>query len=135
MLNLEKPSLFERAGPGSELNLIFGECAACHQLHFPKTGYGCPRCGARPEDVLAVSRPGRATLLSFVTLHARLTPSLEVPCVVGEAEIAPGLIEEIMLSGAAEQYQDGMKITARAEPVERDGETVLACRFAPAEEA
>lgn len=134
MLDLEKPTLYEREGQGPNLNLIFGQCAACNQLHFPKTGYGCPRCGARPELVSAITRPGRATLLSFVTLHARLTPTLAVPCVVGEAEIAPGLIDEIMLSGAAEQYHDGMTITAQAEQIERNGKTVLVCRFTPAEE-
>ncbi|MGR3452640.1 Zn-ribbon domain-containing OB-fold protein [Pseudooceanicola sp.] len=131
MTALEKPDLYELDGDGPALNLLFGRCAACDRLHFPRTRYGCPRCGARPEQVQSEPRPGRATLLTFITLHAKLAPGAVPPCVVGEAEIAPGTIEEIMLSGTEEAYRDGMTVVARAEAVERGGETVLACRFAP----
>ena len=134
MTALEKPDLYALDGPGPALNLIFGRCAACGELHFPRTGYGCPRCGARPDQVSSEQRAGQATLLTFITLHAKLAPGITPPCVVAEAEIAPGMIEEVMLSGGAEQYRDGMAIVARAEEVERNGETVLACRFAPAGE-
>ena len=134
MTALEKQDLYELDGTGPGLKLIFGRCAACEELHFPRTGYGRPRCGARPEQVTAEARAGQATLQTFITLHAKLAPGITPPCVVGEAEIAPGMIEEVMLSGGAEQYRDGMAIVARAEEVERDGETRLACRFAPEEE-
>ncbi|WP_121062386.1 zinc ribbon domain-containing protein [Chachezhania antarctica] len=134
MTALEKPDLYEIDGTGPALKLIFGQCAACKEQHFPHTGYGCPRCGARPEQVTPEARDGRATLLTFITLHAKLAPGITPPCVVAEAEIAPGMIEEVMLSGSAAQYRDGMTIVARAEEVERNGETVLACRFAPEEE-
>lgn len=134
MTVLEKPDLYELDGDGPGLNLIFGCCAACGEMHFPRTGYGCPRCGARADKVTSESRPGRATLLTFITLHAKLAPGITPPCVVAEAEIAPGMIEEVMLSGPAEQYSDGMALVARAEEVERNGATVLACRFAPAQE-
>ncbi len=134
MPELEKPDLYALADDGRRLQLIMGHCTQCAKHHFPKTGYGCPNCGAVPEHVRSELGDGRATLLTFITLHAKLVPTLEVPCIVGEAQIADGMIEEVMLLGAAEQYRDGMALRAVAHEVTRGGRSVLACRFAPAED-
>lgn len=76
---------------------------------------------------------GRARLLTFLTLHSRLTPTLPVPLVVGEAEIAPGMIEEIMLVGEEGLYHDDMMVQAVPVEIAKGETTVIACRFAPAE--
>ncbi len=133
MPELEKPDLYTLADDGRRLHLIMGHCGQCTKRHFPKTGYGCPECGAAPEHVKTEHGDGRATLLTFITLHAKLVPTLEVPCAVGEAQIAEGMIEEVMLLGEAEHYRDGMAIQAVAHEVTRGERRVLACRFAPAE--
>jgi uncharacterized OB-fold protein len=133
-LKLEKPDLYAVAKDGCSLNLIMGKCGACKRPHFPKTGYGCPRCGAPSEQVEEQLNSGRATLLNFITLHAKIVPGLDVPCMVGEAEIASGMIEEVMLLGTDTEYHDGMALQAVAHQVSRGDEVVLACRFAPVEE-
>lgn len=132
-MDLEKPDLYSVSPDGRTLILRAGRCADCGGLSFPLTRYGCPKCGAEPEAVSEEALDGTATLLTFLTLHTKLTPTLPVPLVVGEAEIAPGMIEEIMLLGDEDQYRDGM--TVRAVPVEitKGDATVIACRFAPAE--
>lgn len=53
---------------------------------------------------------------------------------VGEAEIASGMIEEVMLLGTDTKYHDGMALQAVAHQISRGDDAVLACRFAPAEE-
>lgn len=132
---LEKPDLYELKDGGPELNLIFGRCAACGEIHFPVSGYGCSKCGAPAEKVSKELQAGRAKLLNFITIHAKLTPHLDVPCLVGEAEIAPGIIQEVMLDGKEEQFADEMQIRAIAKEVTRNGEAMLACRFVPRAEA
>lgn len=76
---------------------------------------------------------GKARLLTFLTLHTKLTPTLPVPLVVGEAEIAPGMIEEIMLVGEEDQYRDDMMVQAVPVEITKGDTTVIACRFAPVE--
>ncbi|MCA0873562.1 hypothetical protein LCL97_22245 [Seohaeicola saemankumensis] len=138
-MELEKADLCAiGAGQGANgpvLTLRAGMCGACRQLHFPITAYGCPRCGAEPGRVAEQALDGRATLLSFATIHSRLSPLITPPCVVGEAEIAPGLIEEIMLAGEESQYADGMAVRAVGVEITRGDTAVLACRFEPAEDA
>jgi len=132
---LEKPDLYRLAEGGRTLELRFARCTACDAPSFPHSPYGCPRCGAPADALREEFRDGRATLLGFVTLHARLAPGIEPPQVVGEAEIAPGLIEEVMLAGDETDFTDGMAIRAIPHEVQREGGAVIACRFAPDPEA
>ena len=132
-MDLEKPDLYSVAKDGRTLVLRAGRCGKCHELSFPLTGYGCPKCGAEPEHVTEEAMEGRARLLTFLTLHSKLTPSLPVPLVVGEAELAPGMIHEIMLQGDEDQYQDDMMVQAVPVEITKGDQTVIACRFAPAE--
>lgn len=129
-MELEKPDLCAPAPDGRRLELRAARCGTCHGLSFPKTDYGCPLCGAPAEAVAEERLDGRATLLSFATIHTKLAPTLSPPLTVGEAEIAPGIIEEVELTGG-EGLTVGMVIEAVAHEVERGGEPVIAIRFAP----
>lgn len=130
-MELEKPDLYRLSSDAKTLTLRAGRCAVCRGLSFPLTHYGCPRCGAEPVEVREETLDGRATLLNFLTLHTRLTPTLPVPLVVGEAEIAPGMIQEIMLAGDQEQYHDKMVVQAVPVEITKDDAQVIACRFVP----
>jgi len=130
-MELEKPDLYHLSEDGRALVLRAGRCGSCDGLSFPLTRYGCPLCGAEPEHVAEELLDGRARLLTFLTLHTKLTPTLPVPLVVGEAEIAPGIICEIMLDGAEDQYHDDMLVRAMPVTIEKGDAQVIACRFAP----
>ena len=132
-MNLEKPDLYTLSDNGRTLVLRGGPCGQCGELSFPLTLYGCPRCGAEPEQVTEEAMDGTARLLTFLTLHTKLTPTLPVPLVVGEAEIAPGMIEEIMLVGDEDQYADDMMVQAVPVEITKGDTKVIACRFAPVE--
>ncbi|WP_155403737.1 zinc ribbon domain-containing protein [Variovorax paradoxus] len=74
--------------------LELARCNACGGTSFPAEVPGCRHCGAakaqlRPE---ACAVPMR--LLNFATVYSPLAPGLEVPAVIGEVELAPGLVEE-----------------------------------------
>ncbi len=77
-----------------------GHCDACGAYTYPPQAYGCRRCGA--AGLRAVALPVQATLQNFVTLYTELTPELEVPCVIGEVRLAPGVIEEALIGVAGE---------------------------------
>lgn len=130
-MKLEKPNLYELKENGPELMLIAAECKKCRSLVYPKTPFGCPSCGADGDAMKETLLDGRVTLLSFATMHAKLAPTIAPPCVVGDVEIAPGLLCEVMLQGNADQYEIGMTVNAVGIEVEREGETFLACRFIP----
>lgn len=75
--------------------LQLAHCAACGTHTWPAQAYGCRRCG---NPVLtAVPLPRTPTLLNFITIHSELTPGLPVPCVIGELELAPGVVEEALI--------------------------------------
>ncbi|GGE20679.1 hypothetical protein GCM10011360_06700 [Primorskyibacter flagellatus] len=132
-MDLEKPDLYRLSPDGRSLILRAGRCGACGDLSFPLTPYGCPLCGAEPAQVREEEMDGQARLLTFLTLHTRLTPTLPVPLVVGEAEMANGAIEEIMLDGDESRYSDGMIVRAAPVEISRGDAQVIACRFVPAE--
>lgn len=132
-MELEKPDLYRLSDDGRTLVLRAGRCAACKELSFPLTRYGCPKCGAESDQVSEEVMDGRAQLLTFLTIHTKLIPGMAPPVVVGEAEIAPGMIEEIMLDGTEEQYSDGMMLQAVPVEITKGEATMIACRFVPAE--
>ena len=132
-MELEKPDLYRLSEDGRTLVLRAGRCAACKELSFPLTRYGCPKCGAEPDQVSEEVMDGRAQLLTFLTIHTKLIPGMTPPVVVGEAEIAPGMIEEIMLDGTEEHYSDGMMLQAVPVEITKGEATMIACRFVPAE--
>lgn len=82
--------------------LRLGHCQACGAWNYPAESWGCRVCGAAADSLRAEPLPGPAILRNAVTVHAELAPGLPVPCVVGEIELAPGLIEEALLDVADE---------------------------------
>lgn len=82
--------------------LRLGHCQACGAWNYPAESWGCRVCGASAESLRSEPLPGSAILRNAVTVHAELSPGLPVPCVVGEIELAPGLIEEALLDVADE---------------------------------
>lgn len=82
--------------------LLLGHCQACGAWNFPAESWGCRRCGAPQEQLQAQALPGPAILRNAVTVFAELTPGLPVPCVVGEIELGPGVVEEALLQVANE---------------------------------
>jgi hypothetical protein len=102
-------------------------------LSFPAVNYGCPLCGAVPEACVEEELSGEATLLEFITIHGEVAPGVNPPIVVGEAEIAPGIVEEIELGVPEDRLQLGMTVQAAPVEIARGEETVIACRFMPRE--
>jgi len=132
-LDLEKPDLYRLADDDRRLTLRAGRCAACDALIFPLSPYGCTACGAEPSALTEEPMPGRAQLLTFITIHQRLAPGITPPCVVGEARLANGEIHEIMLAGTGDLYTDDMQLEAVATEITRGDTPLIACRFAPVE--
>lgn len=105
-----------------------GHCDACGTYTYPPQAYGCRRCGA--ALLHPVSPPAPAVLRNYVTLHAALTPELEVPCVIGEIELAPGVVEEALIHVADEtQLSLGQQMAPEAY---QDGKDQWRWRFVPA---
>ena len=132
-MRLEKPDLCRLAPEG--LRLRASRCRACEGLSFPPAPWGCPLCGAAPEQMAETELDGRATLLEFITIHTRIAPGVRPPVVIGEAEIAPGLIEEVELGVPEEALTRGMTLQAVPREIELDDGPALAIRFVPAEDA
>ena len=133
-MEIDKPDLYQGSSDGRFLRLRGMRCRHCNGLSFPLSHYGCPICSAPAEDCAEEELSGRATLLSFITLHTKLAPGLEPPVVVGEAEIAPGLIEDVVLGVDEQSLAEGMTIQAVPHAVEVKGKSVVTCRFVPVEE-
>lgn len=133
-MELEKPDLCRLSEDGRTLRLKASRCGACGGLSFPPAPYGCPRCGAAPERLSEEALPGRAKLLEFITIHTRIAPGLKPPVVVGEAEIAPGLVQEIELGVPEDRLSLGMEVQAVPVEIEKDGAHLAAIRFVPAED-
>ena len=77
--------------------LTLAHCAACGSYTFPSNVYACRCCGAPREKLQSRPCPQEPRLRSAVTLHAQLHPDLPAPCVIGEVELAPGVVEEAVL--------------------------------------
>ncbi len=132
-MELEKPDLCRLSEDGRTLRLRASRCGACGGLSFPHAPYGCPLCGAAPERVAEEELSGRARLLEFITIHTPVAPGLKPPVVVGEAEIAPGIVEEIELGVQEDRLTLGMEVQAVPVEIGKDGARVAAIRFVPAE--
>ncbi len=131
-MDLEKPDLYRLSADGARVRLIVSRCSDCEGLMFPKAIYGCRCCGAAQERTREDELTGEATLISCVTVYQKLAPDLEPPFVVGEAEIAPGMVEEIMIDADEDALEVGAALVAVPRTVTRGGKDVVACRFVPA---
>lgn len=73
--------------------------------------------------------PATPVLRNFITIHGDVAPGLTPPVVVGEVELAPGVIEEVLIAVADEsQLTLGMPMEAiGADP----GDDQRGLRFRP----
>jgi|SRR5690625_1619112 len=109
-------------------------CQECNTVNFPANVYGCRRCGAARERLEVSARPGRGVLRTFVTIHKPLVPGLAAPAVVGEVELAEGIVEEVVIQcDDPNALRPGMTLRAVAHEEVHEGETRLGCRFVPLE--
>jgi len=72
-------------------------CSRCRGHSFPAHVPGCRHCGAPPDALETIDCMGAVALRNVVTVHAPLAPGLAVPCVIGEVELCPGVIEEVLI--------------------------------------
>lgn len=80
--------------------LALASCTACGGTSFPAQVPGCRHCGAPPAQLRAQACSTPVRLLNFITVHAQLAPGLQVPAVIGEVALAPGLVEEARIDVA-----------------------------------
>ncbi|RYF44600.1 MAG: hypothetical protein EOO27_43040 [Comamonadaceae bacterium] len=128
----QHPVLYRLASDGEALDLLYAQCPACGKLAFPANVPGCGHCGASLLDAVQVARPGRGTLMEYVTLHVPLLPGMEVPSIAADILLDAGPIEEGVLESTDEaDLRVGMALRAVAVPV--PGGELFACRFVPTE--
>ena len=109
--------------------LQLAHCLDCSSYTYPADTHACRRCGAPRERLQARPSPGVPHLRNVVTLYTQLHPDLPAPCVLGEVELAPGVVEEAVLEVPDESAAVlGMALQAVAQP-QKDG--TVRWRFAP----
>lgn len=118
------PKLYQLSADRGAVELLFSSCLACGGLTFGADAYGCRLCGS--EKLELVARAGTARLLACVELRADIIAGVKAPQAIGEVELAPDVIEEALLIGAAQQYTPGMQLVARAVDA---GDGCFECRF------
>ena len=129
---LEKPQLYELSPGNNTLALLAARCRDCGAITFPAASYGCRQCGAPPDRLAAEKLSGRGRLREFITVHLELVPGLKPPIVVGDVEIADGLVEEVVMGCPEGELAHEMFV--QAVPIETgEGEQrKIVCRFIPA---
>jgi hypothetical protein len=111
--------------------LLLGHCPACAAWNFPANSWGCRACGAPGDSLRAEAAPVAPVLRNAVTLHAELAPGLPVPCIIGEVELAPGVVEEALIDVPSEA---GLTLGCALRAV-HDPSAALPWRFVPVEAA
>ncbi|MGO4391217.1 hypothetical protein AB4Z46_07660 [Variovorax sp. M-6] len=96
------PVTEQAAAARCERVLQAARCTRCGGHSFPAHVPGCRHCGATRGELEEVDCMGAVRLRNFVTVHAPLAPGLEVPCVIGEVALCPGVVEEVLLDVANE---------------------------------
>ena len=113
--------------------LQLAHCTSCGAWTFPADAHGCRRCGAAREQLRAEPCPAAPRLRNAITLHTALHPDLPAPCVIGEVELAPGVVEEALIDVADEaMLAPGAELDAVADPLPAGG---WRWRFVPRETA
>lgn len=109
--------------------LQLAHCAECGSYTYPADVYACRRCGAPRERLQARPCPSAPRLRNAVTLYTQLHPDLPAPCVLGEVELAPGVVEEALIDVPDEAAAVlGMELSAVPQRLENGA---LRWRFAP----
>ena len=90
--------------------LQIAHCPLCGTYSAPVNVPGCRHCGHPALE--AAPLPAPPVLLNFVTLHNELAPGLPVPCVIGEVQLAPGLVEEALIGADESMLAIGQALRA-----------------------
>lgn len=111
--------------------LLLAHCQRCGAHSYPANSWACRVCGAPADALLPVACAAAPRLCNFVTVFGDLVPGVPPPCVIGEVELADGVIEEALLDVADES---GLVLGMALQPVaERDEAGALRrWRFRPA---
>jgi len=115
-MSLENPSSTGAAQAPATLELA--HCGACGGWSFPANVPGCRKCGAPPAQLSARACATPLWLLNFVTVRTALAPGLQVPAVIGEVALAPGLVEEARIDVTNE---DALTLGMALEPMWQPG--------------
>ncbi len=100
------------SSPSATETLQLAHCGACGAYSFPAQVQGCRVCGAAPSQLQSVPCVQPLRLLNFVTVHSELLPGLPVPCVVGEVQLASGVVEEALIDADEASLSLGMAVQA-----------------------
>lgn len=126
-----RPTLYRLAQNGHSLDFIYVQCSACAGITFPANAPGCMHCGDPLVGATQIVRPGRGTLLEFVTIHVPMVPGMSVPCMAADIRFAEGFVEEGVIADIDEaSLQLGMELMAVVAP--GPSSDVYGCQFVPA---
>lgn len=128
-----QPALYTLADDGRRLHIRLLIDPATDAPTFPFNAYGSARSGRPPAECVERLTDGRAVLKNFVTVYGEIVPGLKPPFIVGDVEIAPGIVEEAVIEAASEaELRIGMTLQAIAFADPSNAER-FTCRFVPVE--
>lgn len=111
------------------LPTLLAHCPHCGTYTFPPNAWGCRRCGTENARLDKVPMPATPVLRNFITLHGDVAPGLVPPVIVGEVELAPGVVEEALI---AVDDESQLRLDMPMEAVGADpAETRRGLRFRP----
>jgi hypothetical protein len=107
---------------GNQLQIA--SCTRCSAFSFPANVPGCRVCGAEPALLRQVDCPAPPRLRNFVTVHADIVPGLGAPCIIGDVELAPGIVEEAIIEAPNEaRLSVGILLEAVYQPGSNPGDS------------
>jgi uncharacterized OB-fold protein len=101
-MHTEDANPSQRAEPAAPPTIGLLRCGKCRQLTYPATAYGCNSCGAPRNDGETIETPARGMLRNWIMVHVDMVAGVKAPYVVGEVEIAPGVIEQVLIDATDE---------------------------------
>jgi uncharacterized OB-fold protein len=129
-LDLRDPTLYAPSGTDDSAVLLALRDPESGALAFPRTAYGIGASGMPTEAAEPVTLSGRGEVLVCVAIHQKLSPTMALPLQVARIRLEEGIVLDGVIDGAKEP-RPGTKVQAVLVPEERDGATLLACRFRP----
>jgi uncharacterized OB-fold protein len=131
-MELRDPDLYAPAGAGERAVLLAMRCRNTGALAFPRTSYGIGASGAPAERTEPVTLSGRGEVLVCVTMHQPLSPGMVTPLLVARLRLEEGIVLDGIIDGTDEAaVPPGTRVQAVLVPEEREGRSLLACRFRP----
>lgn len=124
------PSLFQQVDATGEVMLVFKQCPACQSLVFPPGLPACAACGHALDEVDPQPLAHPCVLKEFVTVHVPLLANVPVPMVVGEIEVAPGIVRQGVIDAQESELAVGQLLRPSIRVDESD--RVPRCVFLPA---